>query len=123
MFKKAVIFSDLHLGKKANSETHNLDCQDYIDWMINEAKSFKAETAIFCGDFHDVRSTLNIRTFNHSIEILKKLSKAFEETYILLGNHDLYLRNSLEINSLKAGNLIPNINIIDKLLFINSLKV
>jgi bacteriorhodopsin len=34
LFKKAAIFSDLHVGQKSNSQVHNEDCLRYIDWFI-----------------------------------------------------------------------------------------
>ena len=113
-FKKAVIFTDLHLGKKNNSDIHNNDCLDYIDWMVAQAKEFGAETAICTGDFHDVRATINIKTMNYSIKVLEKLSAAFDKTYMILGNHDLFNKSSLTIHSLAYAPHIPNIHVIEK---------
>lgn len=113
-FKKLVIFTDLHLGKRNNSDTHNQDCMDFLDWMIERAKEFGAETCITTGDFHDVRASINIKTMNYSIRALEKLSAAFEKTYFVLGNHDLYHKERLDIHSLKYGHLINNISIIEK---------
>ena len=38
LFKRAAIFTDLHLGEKSNSVVHNEDCVRYIDWFIDLAK-------------------------------------------------------------------------------------
>ena len=37
-FDKAMIFTDIHFGMKNNSRHHNQDCEDFIVWMIDEAK-------------------------------------------------------------------------------------
>ena len=39
MFKKAAVFTDLHLGLKGNAKVHNQDCEEFIDWYIAEAKA------------------------------------------------------------------------------------
>lgn len=115
MFDKCVVFTDLHLGLKSDSDIHNNDCKEYIEWMIQKAHKFGAETAIFCGDFHHNRSVLNIRTLEYSVEILEKLSKSFNKVYMILGNHDVFFRNSIKTHSLRFGNHITNIKIIDEL--------
>ena len=38
MFKKAAVFTDIHFGLKGNSKVHNQDCEDFIDWYIQQAK-------------------------------------------------------------------------------------
>ena len=115
MFKRIAQFTDLHIGKKNNSDVHNQDCMDYIDWFIAEAKKFNADVIVCCGDFHDVRASINIKTMNYSIRALEKLSEAFPKTYMVLGNHDLYHKERLDIHSLKYGNHIKNVEIIDKI--------
>ena len=38
MFKKAAVFTDIHLGLKSNSRLHLQDCEDFVDWFIEQAK-------------------------------------------------------------------------------------
>ena len=47
MFKKAAVFTDIHLGLKGNSKVHNDDCERFIDWYIAQAKANGCETGIF----------------------------------------------------------------------------
>lgn len=119
LFNKAIVFGDLHLGKKNNSSVFNNDCDKFIDWMINEAKMWGAETCIFLGDWHDNRRFLNVSTLNFSLNNLEKLSNNFEKIYFLLGNHDLYYRDKRELNSIEFGRNINNIHIIDEIMTIN----
>jgi len=116
MFKKAACFTDIHFGLKNNSRQHNNDCENFVEWFIKEAKEFGAETCIFLGDWHHHRSSINISTLNYSISNLKKLSKAFEKTYFITGNHDLFYRDKREISSVIFANEIPNIEIVNEIL-------
>ena len=38
MFKKVAVFTDIHFGLKSNSKVHNDDCEEFIDWYIEQAK-------------------------------------------------------------------------------------
>ena len=114
LFNHVAMFTDLHLGLKNNSEIHNNDCQEYIDWFISEARERGAETCVFLGDFHHQRAALNIKTLNHSMEVLRKLNDAFETVYFITGNHDLYYRERRDIHSIPMATLFPNIVTVDK---------
>jgi len=115
MFKKAACFTDIHFGLKNNSRQHNNDCEDFVKWFIDEAKKFGAETCIFLGDWHHHRSSINISTLNYSISNLKRLSEAFEQTYFLVGNHDLFYRDKREISSVVFAQEIPKVKVIDEI--------
>ena len=112
LFKKVACFTDLHLGLKSNSAIHNQDCEDFIDWYIDKAKSEGCETGIFLGDFHHNRNTLNITTMDYSLRVLEKLGKAFNEFYFFPGNHDLYYKDNRDIHSVEFGKYIPGITVI-----------
>ena len=113
MFKKAACFTDIHFGLKNNSRQHNNDCENFVNWFIDQAKEFGAETCIFLGDWHHHRSSINISTLNYSISNLKRLSEAFEHTYFLVGNHDLFYRDKREISSVVFAEEIPNVTVIN----------
>lgn len=113
MFKKAAVFTDLHLGLKSNSTTHNQDCEDFIDWFIENAKKNNCETGIFCGDWTHNRNSITLTTLNTGIRALEKLGAAFENFYMFIGNHDLYYKNRREIYSVEFAKHIPGITVID----------
>lgn len=58
MFTKAVVFSDLHFGKRSDSELHNRDCQRYITWLCEVIRKEKPDTVIFLGDYFDNQTRL-----------------------------------------------------------------
>lgn len=114
LFKKAALFTDIHFGLKSNSSIHNQDCEDFVDWYIQEAKKEGCETGIFLGDWHHNRNTLNITTMDSSIRALEKLGKAFDQFFFFPGNHDLYYKDKRDIHSVEFGKYIPGITVITK---------
>lgn len=114
LFGKAAVFTDLHYGLKGNSPVHNQDCDEFIDWFIDEAKAEGCDTGIFCGDWHHSRNNLNIVTMDHSLRALEKLGKAFNQFFFFPGNHDLYYRDKRDIHSVEFGKYIPGIEIVYK---------
>jgi DNA repair exonuclease SbcCD nuclease subunit len=113
-FKKAAVFTDLHLGLKSNSNVHNTDCGEYIDWFIDTAKSKNCDTVIFCGDWNHQRNAINITTLNYGVDYLEKIGKSFDQTIFFLGNHDLYYKDRRDVNSILFGKHIPGIQMISE---------
>jgi len=116
LFKNVACFTDIHFGLKNNSRQHNIDCEHFLYWFIKEAKKRGCETCIFLGDWHNSRDKINVSTLNYTISNMERLSEAFEEVYIIAGNHDLYYRDKREINSIEFGRNLDNVHIISDLL-------
>ena len=116
MFKKAAVFTDIHFGLKSNSKIHNDDCEEFIDWYIEQAKENGCETGIFMGDWHHNRNSLNITTLDYTIRCLEKLGKAFEKFYFFPGNHDLYYKDKRDLNSIAFGRHIEGITMVNEIM-------
>jgi DNA repair exonuclease SbcCD nuclease subunit len=114
LFKKIACFTDLHLGLKNNNLTHLQDCEDFIDWFIEQSHKQGCETAAFLGDWHHFRNSINFVTLDTSLRCLEKLGKAFDQFYWFPGNHDLFYRDKREVHSTVYGKHIPGLTIIDK---------
>lgn len=112
-FNKVACFTDIHFGNKNNSRQHNDDCERFIYWFIEQAKEAGCETCIFLGDWHHHRSSVNVSTLNYTVPNIKRLSEAFENVYMIMGNHDLYYREKREIHSVPYANLHDNVHIIN----------
>jgi DNA repair exonuclease SbcCD nuclease subunit len=111
LFKKAAVFTDLHLGLKSNSIVHNEDCWAFIQWATKTAKEHGCETAMFLGDFHNNRASINILTLNYSLRCLEHLNENFDQVFFIPGNHDLYYRDKRDIQSMEWARHLPNIQI------------
>lgn len=111
--KKGAFFTDIHFGKKGNSEVHNGDCIRFIKWFIHQVKQDPEIDYIgFLGDWHENRSALNVSTLNYSYEGAKLLSELGLPVYFLIGNHDLYRRHSREVHSVPQMEELENFNMI-----------
>lgn len=112
LFKKAVTLTDIHFGRSGNSPVANQDNLDFIDWFIEEAKTFGADTCLMLGDWHDNRHSLHVSTMHYSLEGMQRLNDAFKQVIWIPGNHDLLYRNKRDVSSIEFARALPNINII-----------
>jgi DNA repair exonuclease SbcCD nuclease subunit len=112
LFSKAVSLTDIHFGRSTNSPVANQDNLDFIDWFIEEAKTWGADTCFMCGDWHDNRNAIAVSTLNYSLAGMQKLNDAFKVVHWIPGNHDLLYRNKRDVSSIEFGRSLPNINII-----------
>tara|TARA_B110000238_G_scaffold91677_1_gene100410 strand:+ start:1129 stop:2139 length:1011 start_codon:yes stop_codon:yes gene_type:complete len=123
LFKKAAVFTDIHFGLKGNSKIHNQDCEDFIDWYIEQAKAAGCETGIFCGDWHHNRNSLNLTTMDATIRCMEKLGAAFEQFFFFDGNHDLYYKDKRDVNSTAFAKHIPGITFVDEITTIEDVTI
>ena len=114
LFKKVACFTDIHFGLKSNSVTHNQDCEDFVDWFIQEAKEGGADTCIFLGDWHHNRNSINLVTLDTSLRCLEKLGAAFEQFFWFPGNHDLFYKDKRDVHSSAFGRHIPGVTVVEK---------
>lgn len=114
-FSKVAVFTDIHYGMRNNSRDHNDTCEGFVRWMINQAEEKGIRTCIFGGDWHHVRSAINISTLNYSVSGLRLLNDYFDDTFFIIGNHDLFYRDKYEIHSLPYITQFPKIHLIDNI--------
>lgn len=123
LFKKAAVFTDLHLGLKSNSILHNRDCEEFIDWFVQTAKANHCETAIFMGDWHNNRNNINLVTLDVSIRTMEKLGSSFDQFYWFPGNHDLFYKDKRDIHSSAFGKHIPGVTVVDQVTTIGNVTL
>jgi hypothetical protein len=114
LFKKAVTLTDVHFGRNTNSLQANQDNIDFIEWFIDEAKTWGAERCIMMGDWHDSRHSLNVLTMNYSLRAMQMLNDAFQIVHWIPGNHDLFYRDKRDVSSIEFAKHLPNIQIVRK---------
>lgn len=112
LFKKAVTLTDIHFGRQGNSAQANQDNLDFIDWFIEEAKTWGADTCIMLGDWHDNRHNLNVLTMDYSLSGMQKLNDAFKVVHWIPGNHDLFYRDRRDVSSIAFAKHLPNISVV-----------
>lgn len=120
--KKGIFCTDIHFGKKSNSEQHNQDCIDYLSWFCNKAKEEKADYVGFLGDWNENRSALNIATLNYSYQGAKMLNDLGIPVFFCVGNHDLYHRHTRTIHSVVPFQEFSNFILINEPTIIKEVK-
>lgn len=114
--KKAALFTDIHWGKRNNSEEHNQDCARYIEWFIEQVQADPdIDHIYFLGDWHEHRAAINGLTLKYSYEGAKRLDSLGLPIYFVVGNHDLYFRNNRKVFTTGIFDAFKNFVLIDSI--------
>lgn len=110
---QTLIFSDIHCGLSGNKVSRLNICIKVIKEILNNIDLYNIKNVIFAGDWYHNRSTLDSNTINISLKLVEAIAKKCN-FYMIVGNHDAYLKNSTDINSLNMFKSMKNVFIIDK---------
>jgi len=117
MSYKMGFVSDIHYGCKNNSELYT----DIIDKFFyktlykvivdNDIKDMR-----ILGDLFDNRNNINVRTLNCVLAMFRWYQKMLPQVKwsILIGNHDQYYHNRIDVNSIEALREHVNVTIVDR---------
>lgn len=111
---KLLQFTDCHFGARNNSDQHNLDTLDFIDWFCEKAREEKPSHIAFLGDFFENRNAINVRTLNHATEGCRRLNDLGIPIIFIVGNHDLYHRSNRKIFSTGVFENLENFHLINE---------
>ena len=114
--KRAWMITDTHLGVRNSSiEWLEIMKEYFREFFIPLLKKEKKEGdfLIHVGDVFDSRNALNLLVMNEGIGIFEEIAKIMP-VVIILGNHDIYRKNSNEVNSVKILKWIPNIRVLEE---------
>ena len=119
---KTAAFTDIHWGKSNNSDVHNIDCRNYVNWFIEQVKADPSIDSIaFLGDWFDNRAAVNISTLNYSYYAAERLNELGLPVFFIIGNHDLYHRHTREVYSTINFHSFNNFQIINETTVIDDL--
>jgi len=113
MYKRIIITSDWHFGIRSN----NLDwfeiMKDYhesffIPWLNENVQ--EGDVIYHLGDVFDNRQNVNLLIASYAIDLFERLSR-IAPIHIIVGNHDIYRKNTNEVTSVDILKHIPNITI------------
>jgi DNA repair exonuclease SbcCD nuclease subunit len=117
MSYKIGFISDIHYGCKNNSEKY-LDIIDefFYKTLSKIIKEQKITDMRILGDLFDNRNNINVRTLNSVLAMFRWYQKEMPHVRwtILVGNHDQYYHNRIDVNSIEALREHVNVTIIDK---------
>jgi len=115
MGHKILLISDIHFGVKGNSEIYlNIIENFFLDTLSKVIKDRSITDVRILGDLFDNRNSLNIRTINSVIKVFRWYQHNMPSVKwkVLIGNHDIYYHNRLDINSIEIIREFPNVELI-----------
>lgn len=111
---KVALISDLHFGVKQSDTTFQKSQLKFFErQLVEELKMRNIDTILVLGDVFDTRQTVNVQTNNVVLNLFKNTFADFT-IYMIVGNHDLYYKNTTSVNSLKQLDLLPNVTVYEK---------
>jgi DNA repair exonuclease SbcCD nuclease subunit len=114
--KRVFLISDTHLGVRSNSKEWCDIIEDYFQKFLIpllKKESQPGDVLVHCGDVFDSRQSLNLYVLNLSISIFEEVSKILP-VYMLVGNHDIFMKHTNDINSLKVFRNLKNVRVFEK---------
>lgn len=118
MSYKIALISDLHFGVKNNSDTYLKIMSDFFYKTLSSFLKTREITDVrILGDLFDCRNNINVRVMNTVIDIFKWYEEKMPNVKFkcLIGNHDIYFRNRIDINSVRILEKYSNFEIIDSI--------
>ena len=111
---KIALIADLHAGiKKSDSVFQRSQLKFFTDQLVPELKASGITKLFILGDVFDTRQAVNVQTDNVVIDLFKNTLKDFD-IHVIVGNHDMYMTTTTEINSLKVLDLMPHVTLYEK---------
>ena len=111
--KKAACFTDIHWGRKNNSELHNNDCMRFVEWFCENVRNdSEIDHIIFLGDWFEHRSSINGLTLDYAYRGACMLEELGLPVYFIVGNHDLYYRHTRQVYSTNFFRSLDNFKLI-----------
>lgn len=98
-----ILIGDAHIDHTNGSDWYLKQLSERIDFLFKLSEDRDIGNFIFMGDFFDKRTGVNTK----ALEFIKKkfLYECYERSYVLifiLGNHDIYHKNTIRPNSLET---------------------
>jgi DNA repair exonuclease SbcCD nuclease subunit len=112
---RALIFTDLHVGLRSDSVSRLNIVKDVGNKIAKACKDNNIDYVFFLGDLFHSRSSISVYSMNVAIDIIRTIAKNVKKLYLILGNHDIYYKNQLDVHSSKIFESVENVIIVDKL--------
>jgi DNA repair exonuclease SbcCD nuclease subunit len=117
MAYRMCFISDIHFGRKNNSEKYLEIIENFFFKTLSKVvKDYKITDVRILGDLFENRNSLNVRTLNGVLSVFRWYQKEFPSLKftVLVGNHDQYYHNRIDVNSIEAIREFTNVQVIDK---------
>lgn len=111
---KRILIGDTHLGIKKGNDLYLQIFQNLINEICEYSKKNEIKEIIILGDFFDTRKSLSLNVIDIALDSMNTLSDTFDNIYIIIGNHDTFLKSQLHPTSLSIFKKHNNVHIVDE---------
>jgi DNA repair exonuclease SbcCD nuclease subunit len=108
---KICCVSDIHIGVHQNSSMWHTIAIDWAKWLRDELREKDITDIIICGDLFHYRDEISVNTIHVTTKILS-IWKEFN-IGMIVGNHDSYYKDRVDVNSLSILTGWDNITVFD----------
>jgi DNA repair exonuclease SbcCD nuclease subunit len=100
---KTIILGDLHLGARGGNKFFEENQRRFFEGIFFPLLEADREikTVIQLGDFFDSRVSANFQTIKLANEIIEKFEDLKVRLFAILGNHDIYYKQSLKLSGIR----------------------
>lgn len=111
---KILVFSDIHIHPHKKSNERLDHCIEALDWVFRTAREKSIKNIVFLGDlFHD-RQKIDVLTYQRTFEVFEKyLCDDDLNIFLLLGNHDLWHYQKMDVSSVNPLRKLPGVKVIN----------
>ena len=110
---KTLVITDLHIGLKKSNVSRLSIIVKVFKRLFAEIKKNQIKNVICCGDVFHSRVTLDLQVINVAIKLMTALASK-TKVYLIIGNHDIYYKNTINVNSTNIFRETKNIVIIEQ---------
>lgn len=115
---KVAIVGDIHLGKKNNDRVKKdriLKSQDdFFNFFLAECIKNEINEVIWTGDIFDTQNSIESPIIQYAVELFSE-KLGHMRHHIIVGNHDIFLRDSMAVSSLACLEKLSNVTVYRKL--------
>lgn len=116
---KVALITDMHMGVHKSSP---IFLKSQIAFFKNQfAPYLKAngiETIFMLGDLFDNRQAINVYVYNEVYKLFDEILRDFK-IHVICGNHDIFYKTTVSVNSLKFLNLFDNVKVYEDVELLN----
>jgi len=111
--ERIIFSSDWHFGLRSNNLEWFEITKDYFEnfflpWLDNNVK--EGDIFYCLGDVFDNRQTMNLMIASYAIDLFERIGRKLP-VYIIVGNHDIYRKNTNDISSVDILRHIKNVTV------------
>ena len=117
---KIALITDTHIGARNSSRIFREQMKSFLSDFLDDVKTQEIETILHLGDFFDSRTSLSLVDIDFVMNwFIPKLNDSGAHMIVIAGNHDVYYRNTNQVNSLSILQGCKNITIVQNDIYIH----